>query len=89
MPIFTAEIGKKSFILSAPSLVEAGEIISFYHKDKNIRITEGSLPTILRFRIGQGSICSLTKVKESVIYFTSETNMSGKVDIALLPIEVA
>lgn len=89
MPIFTAEIGKKSFLLSAPTLVEAGALVSFYYKDKNVRITECSLPASLKFKIGMGADCSLTKVREAVISFTTETGMSGKVDIALMPIEVA
>lgn len=82
-----AEIGKKFFLLSANSTLRASEIISSYFKDKTIKITETILPQPLKFKFAS-SVCTLTKFKETVISFTTESNMSGKIDIALLPIEL-
>ncbi len=87
MPIFLAEIGKKSFLLSAPTIAKATEVICFYHKDKTIRISESSLPETLKFKIAGSSIATSTKVKDTVVHFTTDSNISGKVDIAMLPIE--
>lgn len=87
--IFLAEIGKKTYLLSASSIAKANEVLCFYHKDKEIKIQVSSLPDSLRFRMGFSSICTTTKVKDSVVYFTTESGMSGKVDISLLPIEPA
>jgi hypothetical protein len=86
---FLAEIGKKSYLLSAASIAKASEVLSFYHKDKEMKIQVSSLPTPLRFRITSATVCTTTKVKDSVVHFTTESNMSGKIDISMLPIELA
>lgn len=86
--IFLAEIGKKSYLLSASSIANANEILCIYHKDKEMKIQTSSLPVSLRFRMAISAIYTATKIKDSIVYFTTESNMTGKVDISLLPIEL-
>lgn len=86
--IFSAEIGKKVYLLSADSVLKAGEILSFYHRDKEMKITESSLPEQLTFRIGDSVIHSFLKIKDTTISFSTENGINGKVDISLLPIEL-
>jgi len=88
MPIFLAEIGKKKFLLSSETMAKAGEVLRFYHKNKTIKITEGALPDPLIFKIGAGAVCTSTKIKENVVSFTTSNNMTGRVDMALLPLEL-
>jgi hypothetical protein len=89
MPFFIAEAGKKSYLLSATELASARGVLSFYHKDKIFKIEEASLIEPLMFRMAGGSLCTSVKVKGSIIYFKTDSNISGKIDISLLPIERA
>lgn len=85
--IFEVEIGKKILILSAESKEEAEKMLSFYYKEKLSSIKETVLPEPFQFKAGVDAVNSLIKSKGTVLYFTSSHGMSGKVDLALLPVE--
>lgn len=83
-PIFLAEVGKKSFYLHAETIDKAGEFLSSAFKDKEIKLSESNPPS--KFKIGYVS-CSISKIKGSMVSFLTSKNISGKVDISILPIE--
>lgn len=87
MSFYLAEVNKKKYLLSASSTEEADKLLSAHLKFKNVKIQESKIPGVLKFKIGN-IICSLIKSRDTIIYFTTPTDIAGKVDITLLPIEI-
>lgn len=92
MAFFRAECDKRKFLLSAESVDKAQELFGSHHKMlEPLKLTEIKSPEIgMKFRLGGGkAICTITKLKESTLSFTTSNEIAGKVDISLLPIEEA
>jgi hypothetical protein len=88
MTFYSAEIGKKTVIIFSETTEQAQSVLEGFFKIKSLKLIEIILQQKLVFKVVKTDmVCTMTKAKGSVIYFTTERSMSGKIDISLMPIE--
>lgn len=89
MLFFLAEINKKIFLFSASDMIAAVDFSTTNFKGKTVKVTKTEVNLDTKFKLGTGTVCTVTKVKGTSISFITPSLMAGKIDISMLPVELA